>query len=258
MIVAHVRDAEADTSLPGAIVTVVGDGEMMSATGRDGLTPPTLVPPNPTHVATTKPGYLERVVWLRRTGNQEGPKLRRWRTNQLELDVYPDAPRWLVARLVSEGNRNYIPDGSISIRQDTYADSVSVDASGLALLDDVPAGSLAVEGRSRGFASTAIQVLVPAEETLEVELALRDTLNTGVVEGRVTDAGTGRSLSAVTMRIEVLELQAATDGDGWFRFPKVPTGEYELTASADGYLDVSKRFRVIEGWTVTVDFSLSR
>jgi hypothetical protein len=256
-IIARVQDAEADRPIPGAVVTVVGDEEMMAATGADGRTPPTSVPPNATHVAATRQGYLESVVWLRRTGNAYGPELKRGRTNLLEVEVYPDRPRTLVARLVREGDRIHLSEGVISYRHPTDADSAGVDAAGTVVFDHVPAGPLTVQGKAPGFREAAVEVRVIGGETLEVDLALKDTLNTGTVEGRVTDARTGRPLPGVTVRVKTLDIDAVTDRDGLYRLPRVPTGAYELTTFADGYVEAKMPFRVTAGWTVTVDFRLS-
>jgi len=253
-----VRDPEAGRPVPGAVVTVVGDQEMMAATGPDGSTPPTPVPPRPTRVEATKEGYLDGVTWLRSSGSPDGPALRRGRSNLVDVDIYQDLPRLLVARLVGEGDRNYLSDGMVFYHHRAADDSSGVDAAGNAFFDHVPAGPLTLEGTAPGFREATIEVSVKAGETLEVELALKDTLNTGIVEGQITDARTGRPLPGVTVRVKALGIEAVTDRDGWYRLPKVPTGEYELTTFADGYVEAGTPFRVIAGWTVTVDFRLSR
>lgn len=255
-VIARVQDAEADRPIPGAVVTVVGDEQMMAATGADGCTPPTSVPTNATHVAAARQGYLEAVVWLRSTGKADGPELKRGRTNLLEIEVYPDQPRTLIARLVREGDRIRLSEGVVSYRHPTDADSAGVDAAGTVVFDRVPAGPLTVQGKAPGFREAAAEVRVTGGETLQVDLALKDTLDTGTVEGRVTDARTGRPLPGVTVRVKALGIDAVTGRDGQYRLPKVPAGEYELTTFADGYVEARMPFRVIAGWTVTVDLRL--
>jgi hypothetical protein len=256
-VIARVRDADADRPVPGAVVTLVGDEEMMAATGPDGSTPPTSVPPHPTRVEAARKGYLEGVTWLENSGNKDGPVLHRGHTNLLDIDIYPDLPRSLIARLVGDGDRVHLSEGMISYYHPMDADSAAVDAAGSAFLDHVPAGPLTLKGRAPGYRETVVEVMVTGGETLEVELALKDTLNTGIVEGQVTDARTRHAISGVTVRVNTLGIEAVTDREGFYRLPKVPTGEYELTTFADGYVEAKMPFRVIAGWTVSVDLRLS-
>jgi hypothetical protein len=66
---------------------------------------------------------------------------------------------------------------------------------------------------------------------------------TGSLEGRVSDAA-GNPIPGVTIRATSTSLQgsreAITDGDGSFRIPVVPPGEYALVASREGFRSVSK------------------
>ncbi len=257
IVTARVRDPEADRPVPGAVVSVIGDQEMMSATGPDGSTPPSCVPHRPTRIEATKEGYIESVTWLRNSGKKDDPVLRRGRNNIVEIDIYPDLQRSLIVRLVREGDRVHMSEGIVTYHHPMDADSAGVDAAGTVVFDHVPAGPLTLRARAPGFREAAVEVRVGGGETLEVELALKDTLNTGIVEGQVTDARTGRPLPGVTVRVKTIGIQTVTDRYGWYRLPKVPTGEYELTTFADGYLEAAMPFRVIAGWTVTVDLRLS-
>lgn len=77
---------------------------------------------------------------------------------------------------------------------------------------------------------------------------------TGSVDGRVTNAGTGDLIPGATLHLVPLryvrnggrELQVKSQADGSFRFESVPPGEYVVTAEAENFvpnqLDTSSRF----------------
>ena len=106
------------------------------------------------------------------------------------------------------------------------------------------------------FGSLALIVLVAAlfalpaiaqEQTGGVDGVVRD--NTGAVLPGVTVELTGRSIGTVT---------TVTDAAGKYRFPRVPSGVYNVKASLMGYTPAeAKNVDVTLGKTLTVDLDLS-
>jgi len=81
---------------------------------------------------------------------------------------------------------------------------------------------------------------------------------TGVVTGTVTDASSGRGLSAVRVQIVGNEVAAAaTDVNGHYSIRNAPTGAQSLRATQIGYRPESRSITVA-GDTVRVDFHLSQ
>lgn len=78
----------------------------------------------------------------------------------------------------------------------------------------------------------------------------------GVVEGQVTDSQTGSTLPGANVQIQELRIGAATDIDGQYRIPNVPTGEYTLRVSFVGYKAATRSVEVGAGETVTADIAL--
>ena len=59
---------------------------------------------------------------------------------------------------------------------------------------------------------------------------------TGSLAGKVTDAASGEPLPGVNITIVGTVIGAATDGDGEYRIPKVPIGEYDVRFTMIGYM----------------------
>lgn len=70
---------------------------------------------------------------------------------------------------------------------------------------------------------------------------------TGVLEGIVVDASTGRSLEGVRLAVVGTALTHRTDAHGTFRFAEVPAGDVVLRAERDGYVSFTDRVQIQEG-----------
>jgi iron complex outermembrane receptor protein len=80
---------------------------------------------------------------------------------------------------------------------------------------------------------------------------------TGVVEGRVTDADTGAPIPGVNVALEGTERGAATGANGRFRLEDVAAGRYTLLASFLGYTAREREITVEAGRTTTAAFALA-
>ena len=89
-----------------------------------------------------------------------------------------------------------------------------------------------------------------------------------VLVGTVTDAATGEALIGATVRIDGTSIGAATDLDGHYRIPRIPSGPQTVIVSYIGYreervektfpedgteqLDIALELDVVEGETVVI------
>jgi hypothetical protein len=62
--------------------------------------------------------------------------------------------------------------------------------------------------------------------------------NYASITGRVVDATTGAGIVNATVAVNGATLTQQTDSNGNFRFAPVPTGDWDYSASADGYATV--------------------
>lgn len=78
----------------------------------------------------------------------------------------------------------------------------------------------------------------------------------GDIVGRITDAGTGRYLSGVSVQISGTNRSTVTDTEGRYRFSGVPAGNYAIQAQYLGLEDVTATVDVPQTGTVPLDISL--
>ena len=88
-------------------------------------------------------------------------------------------------------------------------------------------------------------------------VALAQTGNQGSLEGTMTDSS-GAVVPAVTVKLTNTGTGAgftsATNESGYFRFPVIPVGMYELTANRDGFAPyIQKEIDVAVGAKVNLD-----
>ncbi len=79
---------------------------------------------------------------------------------------------------------------------------------------------------------------------------------TGNIEGTVKDHDSDTAIEGATVAVEGTDLSATTDANGYYLLENVPTGEQNVTASADGYYSETATVTVVEDATVLQDFAL--
>ncbi|MDO8543112.1 MAG: carboxypeptidase regulatory-like domain-containing protein [Opitutaceae bacterium] len=82
------------------------------------------------------------------------------------------------------------------------------------------------------------------------------SVNTGVIEGRVSNSAAGTNLKQVRIAIEGTAFETLTNEAGEFRVAGVPAGEVTLRATVAGLAPQSARVRVAAGQTARQDFDL--
>ena len=79
---------------------------------------------------------------------------------------------------------------------------------------------------------------------------------TGVIEGRITEASTGRPLDNVQVVIAGTSLGSATNETGSYRIAGAPVRQVEVRARRIGYAPSNQSVVVVAGQTVRADFTL--
>ena len=78
----------------------------------------------------------------------------------------------------------------------------------------------------------------------------------GTVEGKVTEAGTGRPVDVAQVRIALVGIGGTTNPQGHYRLTNVPARQVTLQVRAVGYTPVNKPITVTAGQTMTVDIEI--
>jgi hypothetical protein len=119
----------------------------------------------------------------------------------------------------------------------------------------VPFGNYNVTAAKSGYQpQTLPRLVVPPTTVLSFDLAQQYT-DTGTVMGRVTNANNGNGIVGAT--VTVGPYPVTTGFDGGYQI-EVPTGTYDIYASAEGYNQASRLGYVVRVGTVNyVDFALT-
>ena len=77
------------------------------------------------------------------------------------------------------------------------------------------------------------------------------------IQGHVTDSKTGEHLPYITVMLKGTQIGTQTSSSGHYSLRNVPTGQYELIATAIGYSDNSVSIEVRPGESQEVNISIS-
>lgn len=133
----------------------------------------------------------------------------------------------------------------------------TTDETGRYRIPDVPPGTwnVALKGEWIGYSPRPRTHLVVTGPGI---LARDFVLGRLSLQGVVRDASTGLPLPDARVALSDLYISATTDAQGMFQFTDIPTGNYRLSLSKDGYVSVGvDAGGVTEGETKTVDGSLN-
>ena len=78
----------------------------------------------------------------------------------------------------------------------------------------------------------------------------------GNIAGKVTEEGSNNAIEGATIEISGIEQSVKTGSNGMFKFEKLPTDNYTIYVSKDGYISDSKVITVVATQTTQSDFSL--
>jgi hypothetical protein len=88
--------------------------------------------------------------------------------------------------------------------------------------------------------------------------AYTTTAQIGSVKGFVYDQANGEPLPGVSVGIRSISKGSQTDVNGFFNIPKIPVGQYIITATSLGYEATEKEISVIENDVISVNIYISK
>jgi TonB-dependent SusC/RagA subfamily outer membrane receptor len=103
----------------------------------------------------------------------------------------------------------------------------------------------------------ALVLLPAAAALLSVPTAARAQATTGIIEGRVTDAASGRPLPNAQVFVAGTTVGGQTTDAGTFRIAGVPARQVEVRVRLIGFTPTNKTVVVTAGTSVRADFALS-
>jgi TonB-dependent starch-binding outer membrane protein SusC len=109
--------------------------------------------------------------------------------------------------------------------------------------------------RCRG---TLVAALAVAIGSATGAIQAQQATGVGIVEGTVSEQGTGRPVDGAQVRLTSVAIGGLTNPAGHFRLLNVPAGQVEVRVRQVGYTPVNKTVTVTAGRTTTVDFSITQ
>lgn len=129
-------------------------------------------------------------------------------------------------------------------------------SSGNYSLSNVQPGTRTITASASGFESFSTQVQVYEGQNVVFDLYLtRSSTSTGEVYGYVYDAANYQPLAGANVYTDVSG-STTTDGSGWYRLVLEP-GDYNITASTNGYDLQTQRIHVYAGNSINYNFYLN-
>jgi len=130
------------------------------------------------------------------------------------------------------------------------------DTAGMYTIDDVPPGTYQVVASKEGYESSSLTIDVLSGNTAVADFSLNPIIVPGSITGSVTDAQDG--LPIVGAAVSDGTRTATTDASGEYTIAGVPPGDYEVTASKEGYKSSTSSVTVVSGGSSVLDFSLNQ
>ena len=135
--------------------------------------------------------------------------------------------------------------------------SGTTDDTGFYSIPDIAAGTYDVAASAFGYVSLQVVGISIADDVITTQDFALTALPTHILEGTVTDAGTGDPIEGATVEITGTPIPpATTDSSGFYSFPAVPEGTYDVTASMTCFLSQTATVEITGD--ITQDFALDQ
>lgn len=175
---------------------------------------------------------------------------------QIVKEVAPPVTKGKVTGLVTDA-RTQMPIGEAIIEmKGTGLTNLSTDPeTGVYTTPELPAGEVELVARKEGYVPQRAKVNVLIGQTVTQDFKLQKEVKVGAIYGRITDM-TGKPLAGViSVNVPSIQPGASKVETGEY-FMKVPPGEYQVTATVQGYKPATKPATVKHGFKTRVDFTL--
>lgn len=146
-----------------------------------------------------------------------------------------------------------VPQANVALKTVPASATTASSGSGTFTLTGVPPGKLTVVAEKAGYIREFKEVQVVADRTSQADIILFPATGAGSLGGAITDG------SLALPDVEVVTVPATqtviTTADGRYLVTGAP-GQYQVSARRMGYASQSRVVQILEGRTVTQNFSL--
>ncbi len=145
--------------------------------------------------------------------------------------------------------------GGVLVR--TESESAVTDSNGQYSLNRISPGYEKIEYVSEGYKLTSQELRVDSGATVSLDDIALEKYETGRLEGTVTDQVTGEPVFLASLRLNSHNSgyekneYLFTDSTGYFVYPALPAGTYEITVEKSGYRSFNAERVEVEGSQIT-------
>ncbi len=175
---------------------------------------------------------------------------------QIVKEVAPPPSKGKVTGVVMDADTQMAIGEAIIEMKGTGLTNLSTDPeTGMYTTPELPGGEVELIVRKEGYQQQSAKVNVLIGQTVTHDFKLKKEVKVGAIYGRVTDLA-GKPLAAViTLNVPTISPGASKIETGEY-FMKIPPGEYQVTATVQGFKSVTKPASVKHGFKTRIDFVL--
>lgn len=173
----------------------------------------------------------------------------------------------------NNGNIEPIVDANVTISNNTATFNTTTDSTGNYIFSDIPAGVYAIYFEAAGFNSISGEISLTTTSHTYPQVRMQSSVDpvenyTYTFNGTIIDAitGTGIENAQLTLtngfdnQLGIQVASATSNSTGVYSFTSVPSGNYTLIVSKDGYIKNVSNIQLqssTDGDTITQDFTLA-
>lgn len=177
---------------------------------------------------------------------------------QIVKEVAPPPSKGKITGMVTDASTQMPVGEAIIEMKGTGLTNLSTDPeTGMYTTPELPGGEVELIVRKEGYLQQSAKVNVLIGQTVTQDFKLQKEVKIGAIYGRVTDS-TGKPLAAViSLNVPSIPPGASKVETGEY-FMKIPPGEYQVTATVQGFKSVTKPATVKHGFKTRIDFVLEQ
>lgn len=175
---------------------------------------------------------------------------------QIVKEVAPPPSKGKVTGMVSDAETQIAVGEAIIEMKGTGLTNLSTDPeTGMYTTPELPGGEVELIVRKEGYKQQSAKVNVLIGQTITQDFKLQKEVKVGAIYGRVTDPAGKPLAGVISLNVPSIPPGASKVETGEY-FMKIPPGEYQVTATVQGFKPLTKPATVKHGFKTRIDFTL--
>lgn len=175
---------------------------------------------------------------------------------QIVKEVAPPPSKGKITGMVTDASTSMAIGEAIIEMKGTGLTNLSTDPeTGMYTTPELPAGEVELIVRKEGYQQQSAKVNVLIGQTVTQDFKLQKEVRVGAIYGKVTDIAGKPLAGVISLNVPSIPPGASKVETGEY-FMKIPPGEYQVTATVQGFKPLTKPATVKHGFKTRVDFIL--